>query len=116
MADYAQIIDEKANMIIINSEVIADELRGKGLTIIDVTSVVPKPSTGWTYDGNNFLAPIYKWAKIVSNAVDSILDLNETEASALIAGGDNLICLEGHVNKNDIEAGWGYVDGVFSAP
>jgi len=114
MADYAQIINGKVNMIVIDDVATFNELVASGLTIIDVTSVNPKPSTGWTYDGQDFAAPILQWAKIVDDAVDSLLDLNYADAQTQISGGNTLIELTFIEPKPEV--GWSYVDSVFSAP
>lgn len=113
MADYAQIIDGKVNMIVIDDVTKFNELVASGLTIIDVTSEDPKPSTGWTYDGSIFAAPVYRWAKVISNSVTEILELNVDAAQSHVNETTQMINLQ--FETQDVQVGWGYVDGVFSA-
>lgn len=112
MADYAQIIDGKVNMIVVENETVADKLRAAGLDIRNVTDEDPKPSTGWTFDGSTYAEPLLEWAKIVDGTVDSILELNQTDANTQIDGGDTLINIE-YVSPKP-QVGWTYSDGEFS--
>jgi len=114
MADYAQIIDGVVNRIVIDNLGDLNALLAKGLEIQDVTEEDPKPSTGWTYNGSNYSAPVYEWAKIVSDAVDSIVEYNDVDAQAAITGGDTLVNIDQMIPKPEV--GWGYADGVFTAP
>ena len=102
-------------MIVIDNVDKFNELVSNGLDIIDVTNLDPKPSTGWTYDGNTFVAPEYQWAKVKNNSVIEILTLNNDAAQSHMVDGDTeLINLEFIDQKPEV--GWSYVDGVFSAP
>lgn len=108
--DYAQIINGVVNMIVVENEQILNELRSTGLTIIDITSLDPKPSSGWTYNGTVFSPPIFSFAKIINNLVDSIINLTEDAAQEQRDLDIQLVNLQ---YMSFPEIGWTYENGTF---
>jgi hypothetical protein len=96
MSDYAQIMNIVSNVGTVNMIVCADdkvaELQAAGLTIINVTSVSPKPSTGWTYNTSTqvFTAPS------VPTRYSCVVALSKTE---ILANGTDSTTISG-VIKN----------------
>lgn len=55
---FAQIIKEKANLIVCELDKV-EELRNAGIEIIDISKLEKKPKTGWEYDSEKkvFIEP-----------------------------------------------------------
>lgn len=49
MKKYVQILNGKANPIVIEDDKV-EELQNAGIKIIDVTDIIPQPQTGWLYN------------------------------------------------------------------
>ena len=115
MPDYAQIINGKVNLIVVENDQIADQIRNVSpYEIINIENEDPKPSTGWEYDGNAFIEPSFEFATIVDNSVTSIDTMTYTVAQPLIEGGTLLVDITYIEPKPEV--GWTYTDGQFSAP
>ena len=118
MADYAQIIDGKVNLIVVENETIANQLRATGMTLLDISEEDPKPGSGWDYDSTSsiFLSPIRLWAEIdsTSDTVIDIRQIREIPAQEEITNGTILVDITNLEIQPQI--GWSYVDGIFSAP
>jgi len=116
MADYAQIIDGKVNMIVVEDDAMMDALNASGLDVRNVTNVDPKPSTGWELDGSVYRSPMMSWVRVDgSNFVTAVDEqIRQIAAQAEIDGGATLINME---EIQEIpQVGWTYDPdtGLFS--
>ena len=69
MKTYAQIINDKVNLITIEDDKV-EELRVAGIIIIDITNIIPQPQTGWLYDSKTEIfsePPVPSPITIISN-------------------------------------------------
>lgn len=57
MYTYAQILNGKVHLIMeheANIETLYQQYFSKEIIFVDITSILPKPEVGWTYDGSAF--------------------------------------------------------------
>lgn len=56
MRYFVHILNGMVSSIVV-TPTMAQKLIDKGLVIIEVTDMSPRPTSGWTYDGTNFFPP-----------------------------------------------------------
>ena len=115
MGIYAQIVKgNRVNLIVVDNDNIADELRAAGLSVNNINGVDPPPRTGWEYSAGSYLSQLRTFARIVNDAVSQVQELRQAAADGQMNGGAVLIDITDMTPQPEV--GWSYIDGVFSAP
>jgi hypothetical protein len=69
MNSYAQIIDG-----VVTQQTVAAQMPVDGTTWIDVTTLSPQPTLGWTYNGISFATPpVYLYAQVIDGIVTQVM-------------------------------------------
>lgn len=104
MTDYVKIVDGNVSPIIITKTFAIQGYEDKGIKIIDVTDMEPKPTFGWTYSDNKFHMPVIKYAILKDNVIDKIVYINEIDASFLREEGKEVREIQNMIPQPQI--GW----------